>query len=84
MAIPNHIESEIGLVFGMIGVVIIFIWGPPQPSFESPAVARSGREADKEREESAKQRKWYQRNSRFGLALIFVGFGLQFLDLLTH
>jgi len=26
--------NVIGLIFGMIGVVIIFVWGPPQPSFQ--------------------------------------------------
>ena len=26
--------NPLGLFFGMVGVVIIFIWGPPQPSFQ--------------------------------------------------
>ena len=26
--------STIGLILGIVGVVLIFIWGPPQPSFE--------------------------------------------------
>jgi hypothetical protein len=24
----------VGLIFNMVGVGILFIWGPPQPSFE--------------------------------------------------
>jgi hypothetical protein len=26
--------NALGLFLGMIGVLMIFIWGPPQPSFE--------------------------------------------------
>ena len=26
--------NTVGLVLGMLGVLIIFIWGPPQPDFE--------------------------------------------------
>ena len=31
--------NVVGLIFGMLGVVILFWWGPPQPSFE-PSGAR--------------------------------------------
>jgi hypothetical protein len=30
----GKILNTIGLVFGLVGVVIIFIWGPPQPQLE--------------------------------------------------
>ena len=29
----QHCLNAIGLVLGMLGVVVIFFWGPPQPSF---------------------------------------------------
>lgn len=35
--------NQIGLLLGMTGVVLIFRWGPPQPSFEEqPFLAMQG------------------------------------------
>ncbi len=77
--------NTIGLSLGMIGVVLIFIWGPPQPSFEeavflaadSRTVFTDGTKAA-DLEEAARRRKLLHRLiSRIGLVLIFVGFAFQ-------
>ena len=33
-----RLVNATGLVLGMIGVLMIFIWGPPQPSFEGDSI----------------------------------------------
>jgi len=42
--------STIGLGFGMLGVVLIFFWGPPQPIFEDVYGPSSGPSPATERE----------------------------------
>ena len=90
MPLPSFIEmvqtmmlaqclNTLGLSLGMLGVVLIFIWGPPQPSFEGGVplivsigtVLRDGtRVADLE--EDAKRRKRRHRvMSSLGLVLVF-------------
>jgi hypothetical protein len=65
--------NTIGLVFGVVGVVLIFIWGPPQPSFEGDSLLL---ESTNEAALAAKKTH-YKRMSRIGLALIGLGFVLQ-------
>jgi hypothetical protein len=77
--------NTIGLVLGMAGVVMLFIWGPPQPSFEDEVslsleegtVLRDGRLVADINEGTRKQKGRYKRLSRIGLALIGVGFAIQ-------
>jgi hypothetical protein len=30
----GHIVNSCGLILGMAGVILIFVWGPPQPNFD--------------------------------------------------
>lgn len=81
--------NTIGLLLGMVGVAMIFIWGPPQPSFEQGGVIGfpdtqpigDGRtQADENAEVAAKER-CYKIMSRLGLVFIFIGFLCQFIAL---
>lgn len=65
--------NTIGLLLGIIGVVLIFIWGPPQPSFEGDSILL---ESTNESALAAKKTH-YKRISRIGLGLIGLGFVLQ-------
>jgi hypothetical protein len=77
--------NTIGLVLGMSGVVLIFIWGPPQPDFdesvgialETATVLADGTKVS-DLEDAARRRKRRHRIiSSIGLALVFLGFGVQ-------
>ena len=82
----SRLLNTIGLVLGIIGVLFLFVWGPPQPSFErgvslgiedaTPSGNTGRTVADHNREVEAK-RKFYTTMSRVGLCLIMVGFALQ-------
>ncbi len=65
--------NTIGLVLGMVGVVMIFKWGPPQPSFEGDSLLLESTDEKKLAAEKAK----YKYLSQIGLALIGVSFALQ-------
>ena len=70
--------NRVGLVLGMTGVVFIFIWGPPQPSFEEATFLTT--EGPLDPEEAARTRRLKRRHdilSRVGLALIGLGFAAQ-------
>lgn len=75
----------VGLVLGIIVVVIIFVWGPPQPSFqeytpisvEESTPLSSGKTAGEEAKDAARQKKLYDRMSKAGLGFILAGFVLQ-------
>lgn len=68
--------NTIGLVLGMIGVILIFIWGPPQPSFEGdPLLLESTNE-----KALAVKKEHYKWMSRIGLGLIGISFMLQSLS----
>jgi hypothetical protein len=77
--------NVVGLTFGMIGVLLIFIWGPPQPSFqrgvplvlEDSNVLPNGKTVKQNNEDIAAQERFYRMMSQLGLVLIFVGFGCQ-------
>lgn len=83
-----HPLTEFGLLLGMAGVIVIFIWGPPQPVFQDyvgisvqdATPLSDGRTAKEHVEEEQKKKRHYKRMSSFGLALIFFGFLLQFID----
>jgi hypothetical protein len=82
----SRLLNTTGLVLGIIGVLFLFVWGPPQPSFETgvsvglenatPLDSSGKTVADHNREVEAK-RKFYTTMSRSGLCLIMVGFALQ-------
>jgi len=80
-----HVLNSIGLVLGMVGVLLIFVWGPPQPNFDEgvslgiePAtvLADGTKVADIIAEQKRKKRR-HQIMSRLGLVLIFFGFFCQ-------
>jgi len=68
----------IGLIFGMIGVAIIFVWGPPQPNFHDYGYLIINDE-DTERgvAETAAIKKRYSVMSAVGLISVIIGFGFQ-------
>jgi hypothetical protein len=70
----------IGLLLGMIGVVCIFVWGPPQPSFQEYVAVAVDQSAAISRENAARvasEKDLYSVMSRIGLGFIFAGFALQ-------
>jgi hypothetical protein len=77
--------NTIGLVLGMLGVVMLFIWGPPQPAFEEgvprtllPRTPLTGGGTVGARiEETRREKVVYKWMSRIGLGLIGVGFAFQ-------
>lgn len=77
--------NRIGLVLGMAGVVIIFIWGPPQPDFdegvgiglEDGNVLRDGRTVADFRNDQRRLRRRHEIVSRVGLGLVGLGFFVQ-------
>jgi hypothetical protein len=70
--------NTIGLAFGIVGVLIIFIWGPPQPNFDEAAyLSLVGPEAQHNVEDVKRLKRQYQMMSSVGLGLIGLGFGAQ-------
>jgi hypothetical protein len=77
--------NPLGLIFGMIGVVIIFIWGPPQPSFQKGEalvtqesnVLPNGQTVKQRDAEIAAKERHYKHLSQVGLIFVFVGFACQ-------
>ena len=80
--------NGVGLSLGILGVIFIFVWGPPQPSFErgDPITASGnsrlpdGRTVAQRDTDIAAAEQHYRFMSRFGLSLILVGFVLQFAN----
>jgi hypothetical protein len=67
--------NTLGLVLGIVGVLIIFRWGPPQPSFdEAVYLSLVGREAQQNVEDVKRLKRQYEIMSRVGLGLIGLGF----------
>lgn len=74
--------STLGLLLGMAGIVLIFRWGPPQPSFdegvrralEEATVFDDGTKVSDIIAEQRERKRRHQFMSRFGLAFIFLGF----------
>lgn len=77
--------NTIGLFLGMAGVVLIFVWGPPQPDLsegvglglEDGTVLEDGRTVADHNQSvrSLRRRHWWL--SRAGLVLVFFGFAFQ-------
>jgi hypothetical protein len=79
--------NTVGLLLGIAGVVILFIWGPPQPNFEESVgraiepntVLKDGRKVSDMIEATRRLKRRHQIMSRVGLGLIGVGFGAQLI-----
>jgi hypothetical protein len=65
----------IGLMLNVLGGLVIFIWGPPQPSFEKEDAVAWDNPAHELKVAVLERR--YKIMSRIGLGLIIVGFILQ-------
>ena len=65
--------NRIGLLVGIAGVIITFIWGPPQPDFGGDRLLLESSDDSGERE-----KKRYELRSKSGFILIALGFALQF------
>ncbi|MCW8811088.1 MAG: hypothetical protein OQJ93_02065 [Ignavibacteriaceae bacterium] len=72
----KRILNIIGLMFGMFGVVIIFFYGPPQPSFFPYDIITD----DNIHREILEMRDKYDLYSKIGLVFIGGGFLLQLLS----
>jgi len=77
--------NAIGLVFGIVGVVLIFKWGPPQPSFElgeplgledNTRLPNGKTVAERDAATLGLKRR-HERMSQIGLILIGLSFALQ-------
>ncbi|QKC97269.1 hypothetical protein EB231_23235 [Mesorhizobium sp. NZP2298] len=81
----SDILNTIGLTMGMLGVVLIFIWGPPLPDFEESVglaledatVLADGTRISDIIDSNRRRKSRHKIISSIGLGLIFVGFGLQ-------
>ncbi|HTO14790.1 MAG TPA: hypothetical protein VLZ83_03425 [Edaphocola sp.] len=80
------ILNTIGLLLGLVGVIIIFIWGPPQPALEegiglgledNTPINENGKTVKQHNDEIRQKRKRHNILSRVGLGLIFLGFLFQ-------
>ena len=80
--------NAFGLILNMIGVVVIFFYGPPQPVLEegvaiavedATPIDASGKTAADYNEEVRQRRKQFFIRSRIGLCIIFIGFGIQLI-----
>lgn len=69
----------IGLLMGMIGVIIIFIYGPPQPSFFPYDIITD----DNIHKEVLEMKDKYELFSKIGLGCIFIGFSLQLIAIVV-
>ncbi|HJX23247.1 MAG TPA: hypothetical protein VJ574_02410 [Candidatus Bathyarchaeia archaeon] len=80
--------ASIGLVLDIVGVIFIFIWGPPMPemegsvglALESGTVLKNGTMVADEEKKQLQRRKTHNIISRAGLGIICVGFLLQLIS----
>ena len=85
----EKILNTVGLSFGLIGVIFIFIWGPPQPNFSqgtplvisNNTILESGIKISDLEKEKQEKRMFYKMMSEIGLLLILFGFSIQLLSL---
>ena len=68
--------NTIGLALGMVGVVVIFIWGPPQPDLDEHIKIVLSNKTD---EATKRLKRRHEIMSRVGLGLIGLGFFVQFV-----
>jgi hypothetical protein len=90
MKIKNIFKSSIlnrfGLVLSILGVFLMFVFGPPQPdhsegfglALESATVLSDGKTVDEHKKDIEKRKQLYKFNSKLALALIGIGFCFQF------
>jgi hypothetical protein len=82
----------LGLCLGMLGVIVLFFWGPPQPTLE-PGVGltadegsvidkKTGKTTPDYNQEIKSKRRLYDWMSKFGLGLVGAGFFFQFWTVL--
>jgi len=80
------IFNTIGLTLGIVGVIFIFIWGPPQPQLEpgisigleeATPIDKSGKTVAEYNKEVKTRRTVHEVMSRLGLIFIMIGFGFQ-------
>jgi hypothetical protein len=77
--------NTIGLVLGMLGVVLIFLWGPPQPdldesvgiALEDATVLADGTKVSDMVAAAKRRKRRHWTIPSIGLFLIFCGFGVQ-------
>ncbi|MEI9427478.1 hypothetical protein [Mesorhizobium sp. Cs1299R1N3] len=83
----SDILNTIGLTMGMVGVALIFFWGPPLPDFddgvslgiEPATVLTDGTKISDIIAANQRRKLRHQIISSIGMGLIFVGFGVQVL-----
>lgn len=81
----SQLLNSIGLVMSMAGVLIIFKFGPPQPTHETGVgigiednnVLEDGKTIAEHDRDVEKTKSLYSRLSKIGLALVFIGFAFQ-------
>ncbi|MBI9055462.1 MAG: hypothetical protein JEY96_16690 [Bacteroidales bacterium] len=85
-SLKNNSKSlnRIGLILGMLGVIILFLWGPPQPKFEKgigimveDTTVINGKSAGEHDLTIEKRIKKHRLLSSLGLIFIFLGFAGQ-------
>jgi len=84
----QNILNRLGLIISIIGVLIMFIWAPPQPDHSESfglglvdaTVFSDGKTVAEHKEETKKRKQKYIFNSKLSLALIGIGFGFQFVS----
>jgi hypothetical protein len=71
--------NTVGLVLGILGVVVIYEWGPPQPNYELDRYIRLEQSVAISQEELAllKEKAVARSMSAIGLGLIGLGFVFQ-------
>lgn len=77
--------NRVGLVLGIVGVVVLFFYGPPQPSLEEGAgigqedgtPQPDGRTLAEHNLEVRARRRRHVIGSRIGLGLVLLGFLVQ-------
>jgi|KBSSwiStaDraftv2_1062776.scaffolds.fasta_scaffold298065_2 hypothetical protein len=83
--------NSIGLVLGMVGVLVIFAFGPPMPDLEhgvglaldEGTRLADGRTVAQHNADRLRLRTRHSRISQGGLLLVFAGFALQFWAIWT-
>jgi hypothetical protein len=77
--------NSVGLILGMLAVLLIFIWGPPQPNLEegvgvaldTATSLKDGTRVSDLEEQNKRRRRRHWVMSSLGLALVFLGFAVQ-------
>ncbi len=67
--------NTIGLLLGIVGVAILFIWGPPQPDLD-PHIKMV---LEKQDDFTKRLRRRHEIMSRVGLGLVGLGFLVQLI-----